>query len=131
MEELRDVAYAAKPEKRKTKQSAARNVSSSDPDVEIKTENSYEDNDNAPFDEKRRENDKDVDESINQTNFMVSYSQIYTNLGLIFRCNIYNLIFYSNVRKNEQTRQMPNVIYSHDATMRFCRMTTTITMKIL
>ena len=76
LEELRDVAYAAKPEKRKTKQSAARNVSSRDPDVEIKTENSYEDNDNAPFDETHRESDKEVDESISQTNFTVGYSQI-------------------------------------------------------
>ena len=72
LEELRDVAYAAKPEKRKIKQSVARNVS----DIKIETENSFEDNGNASFDEKRGENDKEVDEFISQTSVRVGYSQI-------------------------------------------------------
>ena len=76
LEELRDVAYAAKPEKRKTKHSVARNVSSKDQDIEIKTENSFEDNGNASFDEKRGENDKEVDEFISQTSVRVGYCQI-------------------------------------------------------
>ena len=36
-------------------------------DIEIKTENSFEDDGNASFDEKRGENDKEVDEFIRQT----------------------------------------------------------------
>ena len=76
LEELRDVAYAAKPEKRKTKQSKARSVSSKDSDIKIKTENSFEDGDCASFDEKLGENGKEVDASINQTIVTVCYSQM-------------------------------------------------------
>ena len=78
LEELRDVAYAAKPEKRKIKQSKAKSVNAKDSDINIKTENSFEDGDNASFEEKHGENDKEVDGSINQTNAAVCYSQMWT-----------------------------------------------------
>ena len=74
LEELRDVAYAAKPEKRTTKQSRARNVNSRDPDIKIETETTFEYDGNASFDDKLGENDKEVDVFVSPSNVRVVYS---------------------------------------------------------